>query len=182
MLFSHDTEVALLSAAALVNTGRQSSGERLCTPDDLAAFVREWEVTGRVDRSDAELAAVKSLRGRLDRVWSMSEDQVVGLVNTLLQETAALPQLKKHDQWEYHFHATEPDAPLADRLAVEAAMAIADVVRAQELDRFDVCAAADCEDVLVDLAKNRSRRFCVPGCANRTNVAAYRARRAGRAS
>jgi predicted RNA-binding Zn ribbon-like protein len=33
--------------------------------------------------------------------------------------------------------------------------------------------------VLVDLSKNRSRRFCDSGCGNRTNVAAYRARRAG---
>jgi hypothetical protein len=34
--------------------------------------------------------------------------------------------------------------------------------------------------VLVDLSRNRSRRFCdVNGCANRAHVAAYRARRAG---
>jgi predicted RNA-binding Zn ribbon-like protein len=32
--------------------------------------------------------------------------------------------------------------------------------------------------VLVDLSKNRSRRFCEQNCGNRANVAAYRARRA----
>jgi predicted RNA-binding Zn ribbon-like protein len=32
--------------------------------------------------------------------------------------------------------------------------------------------------VHVDLSKNRSRRFCSLSCSNRTNVAAYRTRRA----
>nr|MBA2307838.1 CGNR zinc finger domain-containing protein [Pseudonocardiales bacterium] len=40
-----------------------------------------------------------------------------------------------------------------------------------------ICAAEDCRDVLVDLSKNHSRRFCGTSCANRTNVAAYRARK-----
>jgi hypothetical protein len=64
--------------------------------------------------------------------------------------------------------------------AVEAAMAFVDVIRGKELDRLRICAADDCQDVLVDLSKNRSRRFCGGSCANRTNVAAYRARKAHR--
>ena len=50
-------------------------------------------------------------------------------------------------------------------------------IRADELARLRVCAADDCEDVVVDLSKNRSKRFCDGGCGNRANVAAYRARR-----
>jgi predicted RNA-binding Zn ribbon-like protein len=61
-------------------------------------------------------------------------------------------------------------------------MAFVDVIRTDELDRLRICAADDCEDVLVDLSKNRSRRFCEAGCGNRVAVAAYRARkRAGTA-
>jgi predicted RNA-binding Zn ribbon-like protein len=52
------------------------------------------------------------------------------------------------------------------------------VIRADELARLRVCAADDCEDVVVDLSKNRSKRFCDGGCGNRANVAAYRARKA----
>ena len=59
-------------------------------------------------------------------------------------------------------------------MAVDAAMAFADVIRAGELARLRLCAADDCDDVLVDLSKNRSRRFCGLTCANRVNVAAYR--------
>jgi predicted RNA-binding Zn ribbon-like protein len=59
-------------------------------------------------------------------------------------------------------------------------MAFTEVIRSKQLDRLRVCAADHCEDVHVDLSKNRSRRFCSVACANRTNVAAYRVRQASR--
>ena len=177
MLFAHDTEVALAAAAALVNTA-QDDGDELADIAALDEFVRAWGWTGARRRDRAELDAVRALRPRLRRLWHLDEDGAVGLVNELLREGPALPQLVKHDAWDYHLHATPPDAPLADRMAVEAAMALTDVIRQKELSRLQTCAADSCADVLVDLSKNRSRRFCSISCANRTNVAAYRARQA----
>ena len=55
---------------------------------------------------------------------------------------------------------------------------VADLIRAGELRRLKTCAAPDCEAVLIDLSRNRSRRFCDTGnCANRQHVAAYRERK-----
>ena len=108
----------------------------------------------------------------------MDEEQVVATVNQLLREANALPQLVRHDAWDYHLHATPPDAPLATRMAVEAAMAFVDVVRSKELSRLRICAYPGCENVVVDLSKNRSKRYCESGCGNRAAVAAYRARKA----
>ena len=176
MIFAHDTEVSLAAAAALVNTGR-SGDEELPDIAALDKFVADWRWTGSRAHDQAELDQVKSLRPRLAQLWEMTEDEAADLVNTLLEEANALPQLVKHDGWNYHIHATSPQAPLANRMAVEAAMAFADVIRTGELARLRVCAAADCDDVLVDLSKNRSRRFCGLTCANRVNVAAYRSRR-----
>ena len=179
MFFAHDTEVALANAAALVNTGR---GGKELLPDTAALdeFVAAWGWTGSRTHDQAELDAVRQLRPRLERLWDADKDEAAALVNTLLRQTKAMPQLVKHDQWDYHLHATPPDAPLADRMAVEAAMAFTDVIRTGQLDRLRVCAAEHCDDVHVDLSKNRSRRFCGVACANRTNVAAYRLRaRAG---
>ena len=62
----------------------------------------------------------------------------------MLREAEALPQLIKHDQWDYHLHATPSDAGLDVRMMVEAAMAFVDVIRMKELDRLRVCAADDC--------------------------------------
>lgn len=183
MVFAHDTEVALAAAAALVNTAPgPTDAEELVTVADLDAFVAEWGWTGRHCRSEDELFAVRDLRPRLRRIWEAGEDEVVEIVNELLQEFRALPQLIKHDEWEYHLHATPPDAPLAARMAVEAAMAMVDVVRGGELERLRICQAPDCQDVVVDLSKNRSKRFCESGCGNRMAAAAYRARRSGTAT
>jgi predicted RNA-binding Zn ribbon-like protein len=178
MLFTHDTEVSLAGVAALVNTD-QPDGDELPDVAALDAFVRQWGWTGERRRDQRELDEVRALRPKLRRLWDLDEDGTVRLVNDMLLEARALPQLVKHDEWDYHLHATRSDAPLADRMAVEAAMAMVDVIRQKELSRFQLCAADDCQDVLVDLSKNRSRRFCSTGCSNRTHVAAYRARRTG---
>ncbi|HEY9242404.1 MAG TPA: CGNR zinc finger domain-containing protein [Streptosporangiaceae bacterium] len=170
--------MALAFAAALVNTGRDT--EELPDLAALDRFVADWRWTGARAHDQAELDAVRRLRSRLAQLWELPEDGAVELVNALLREASALPQLVKHDNWDYHLHATPPDAPLADRMAVEAAMAFGDVIRTKQLDRLRRCAAADCSSVHVDLSKNRSRRFCGTACANRTNVAAYRTRHATR--
>jgi predicted RNA-binding Zn ribbon-like protein len=177
VVFAHDTEVALTAAAALVNTDDRD-GERLT---DLAALDRFFEAyawTGRRAHTEAELKAVQDLRPRLRRLWQADEDEVVEIVNTLLRESNALPQLVRHDGWPYHLHATPSDAPLATRMAVEAAMAFVDVVRDGQLDRLRICDFPDCGAVVVDLTKNRSKRFCDGSCANRAAVHAYRARKA----
>jgi predicted RNA-binding Zn ribbon-like protein len=176
MAFAHDTEISLSATAALVNTGR-SGIEELPDGAALDRFLAHWRWTGSRTHDEAELAAVLRLRDRLAGLWEMTADEAVVEVNTMLRDASALPQLVKHDGWDYHIHATSPDVPLADRMAVDAAMAVADVIRSAEFGRLLICAADDCDDVVVDLSKNRSRRFCGLTCANRVNVAAYRSRR-----
>jgi predicted RNA-binding Zn ribbon-like protein len=176
MIFAHDTQAALLSAAALVNTGGRD-GEGLPSLTALDQFLRTYGWTGQRQHDQAELRSVRALRPRLRRIWEVDEDGVVEIVNALLRESNALPQLVRHDEWPYHLHATPPDAPLATRMAVEAAMAFVDVVRTGELRRLRICEYPTCGNVVVDLSKNRSRRFCEAGCGNRAAVSAYRARR-----
>jgi hypothetical protein len=174
VIFAHDTEVALAAAAELVNTETNGGLDDL---DELDGFLARWGFTGSRQHDQPELEAVQALRPRLRQVWFEDKDGAVTLVNALLRQGSALPYLMKHDEWDYHLHATSADQPLADRMMVEAAMAFVDVIRTDELDRLRVCAADDCDDVVVDLSKNRSRRFCERGCGNRANVAAYRARK-----
>lgn len=181
MKFAHDTEQALVSAAALVNTGVE--GEGLPDPAALDTFLDEQGFSGTRAGTDEELVMVRVLRARLARIWD-AEDQlaVVEEVNAILAEAQALPRLVRHDGWDWHLHLTTFDAPLVDRMGTEAAMAIAELIRAEELGRLERCDAEGCDAALVDLSRNRSRRFCDTGnCANRTHVAAYRARKARRA-
>ena len=69
------------------------------------------------------------------------------------------------------------DVPLAVQITVETAMAMVDLIRADELKRLAVCADETCDGIVLDLSRNRSRRFCSTACGNRLAVAAYRARR-----
>lgn len=182
MAFAHDTEMALDGAAALVNTLGDRPGhpdDTLATPDDVDTYVREWGVTGSRADPATELPMLRVLRGELHRLWTAGNPAVVAEgVNRLLVNGGALPQLVRHDGWDWHLHATTPDQPLGTRMAVEAAMALLDVVRAGELDRLKVCDADDCADLHVDLSRNRSRRYCGTRCGNRADAAAYRARKA----
>jgi predicted RNA-binding Zn ribbon-like protein len=178
MVFTHDTERSLTVAAALVNT-EQPDGDELADVPALDRFVTDWGLTGMRCGDSAELDQVRALRPRLRALWHEDEDGVVAAVNAMLREAGALPQLVTHDEFGYHLHAAPPDVPLADRIMAEAAMAVADVVRCGELERLRVCDAPDCDDVVVDVSKNRSRRYCGASCSNRVNVAAFRARRAG---
>ena len=175
MTFAHDTEGALVAAAALANT--TSDGDSLRSSADLEQFVREHGWTGSRTGDTRELEEVRALRPRLRELWRLDEQELVPALNRILLEAGALPQLVDHDGLGWHIHAVPQEAPLATRMAVEAAMALIDVVRAGELDRLKTCAADDCDDVVVDLSRNRSRRFCEGGCGNRENVRAYRDRR-----
>jgi len=179
VIFAHDTEAALVSAAALVNTAGRH-GEQLGTLASLDAFLEAHQWSGRYERSVPELRSVQALRPTLRRLWEADEDEIAATVNRLLRESHALPQLVRHDGWPFHLHATPADAPLATRMAVEAAMAFVDVVRDGELSRLRLCALDDCDDVVIDLSKNRSKRFCDAGCGNRAAVSAYRARQAAK--
>jgi predicted RNA-binding Zn ribbon-like protein len=178
MPFSHDTERALAETAALVNTVGLD-GDTLVTLADFDDLLARYPYSGAIRRTPEELESVRALRPRLRKFWTVADrDEVAVLVNQILAEADARPYLARHDEWDWHLHVTRPDAPLADRIAAEAAMAFLDLVRADELGRLRICAAADCADVLVDLSKNSSKRYCDTGnCGNRTNVAAYRARK-----
>lgn len=179
MKFAHDTEPSLLMAADLVNTD-YGDEERLGTVEALKEYLRRHEFTGWSSVAARDVAPIHDLRAELARVFAAQHpDAVAGIVNEMLAATPQQPRLTRHGSWDWHLHFIDDDAPIPVRVRVECAMALVDLVRSGNVDRLKTCAADDCDRVLVDLSKNRSRRFCTEGnCGNRTHVAAYRERRA----
>jgi predicted RNA-binding Zn ribbon-like protein len=174
VVFTHDTELALRAAVALVNSACEP--ETMTSVAELDAFMRQFGYTGRHERTRAELEAVRALRPRLRELLTADRDRAAELVNALLKEQGAIPQLVRHPSQDWHIHATSPEDPLATRIVVESAMAMVDVIRADEMSRLAVCADDDCDGIVLDLSRNRSRRYCSTLCGNRNAVAAYRAR------
>jgi predicted RNA-binding Zn ribbon-like protein len=173
--FAHDTTAALQAAVALVNSAVPP--DTMTCQDELDAFFAAHDYSGARTHDAAELDAVRALRGALRTLLTSDRDEAVEIVNRILAERRAVPALVRHDGWDYHLHAIAPDAPLADRIAVETAMAMIDLIRAGELSRLALCAESSCDGIVLDLSRNRSRRFCSTACGNRVAVAAYRARK-----
>lgn len=182
MVFIHDTELSLRAVTALVNTLPEADSQRtdtLVTNDDLATFLEEHPYTGVTLGDNAELDGVRAIRTRLRGLWRTDRDGAIPLVNGMLRDGHALPQLVIHDGFDWHIHATDDSAPLGTRILVEAAMAFVDVIRSDDYDRVRICDADDCASVYVDFSKNGSKRYCDAGnCGNRMNVIAYRRRKA----
>jgi len=169
----------LVTAAALVNTAANGR-DSLDDPATLERFLASRRESGTWTGTNAELREVVELRSRLQDLWHAPDIEAAALlVNDLLSSTDLKPQLTDHDGRGWHLHAAGSGAPLAQRMRAELALAFADLIRANATDRLRLCDAPDCDAVLVDLSRNRSRRYCDTGnCGNRQHVAAYRARRA----
>lgn len=148
----------------------------MTTPDELADFYADFGYTGRHDGDLAEVEEVRAVVPRLRDLLTARRDDAVTIVNDLLRDAQALPQLRRHDGLDWHLHAIDPERPLAERIVVETAMAMIDVIRADEMSRLAICADHTCAGVVLDLSRNRSKRFCSVTCGNRNAVAAYRAR------
>jgi hypothetical protein len=179
MMFSHDTEQALQTIVALVNTAPDGDDpERLPDVSALEAFVAEQDISGVGTLDEADVRAVRDLRPHLVRFFGLVErDEGARLLNALLADIPVQPRLTDHDAYDWHIHYFSPEATLAEHLAVDGGMALAHVIVADEMDRLRHCEAPDCESVLVDLSRNRSKRYCdASTCGNRLHVAAYRER------
>lgn len=175
MLLTHDTELNLRAAVALVNSAEPP--DTLTTLDELDEHFRQWGYTHWSTRKRSDLDQIRSLRSELRDLLTGSRAHGVEIVNRWLREAGAVPQLVRHDDVDWHIHALADTAALAERIRVETALAMIDVIRADEMSRLGICAGSDCEGVVLDLSRNRSKIFCDSTCSNRAAVAAYRARK-----
>jgi predicted RNA-binding Zn ribbon-like protein len=179
MTFAHDTTAALVLAADLVNTQPGRAGKTDGLPDTTALeqFLDARQMVPRGAGSPADLDAVRTLRSRLLAAWQATGPAALAVIaNDLLDQSGARPWLTDHNG-TWHLHVTRADASLVHRIAAQAGFAFADLVRLGETGRLRQCLAPDCDAVLIDLSRNRSRMYCDTGnCGNRQHVAAYRAR------
>ncbi|MGH3690433.1 MAG: CGNR zinc finger domain-containing protein [Microbacterium sp.] len=174
MNFTDDTEDALRSAVWLVNSAE--APDTLTTVADEEAFLVEFPYTGRLDRDEEEVESLRRLRPRLRTMLLAPRDEMAAHVNDALAEARLTPALRRHDGIDWHLHAVADDHPLAERVLIETAMAMIDVIRSDEGSRLSVCDDDTCQAIALDLSRNRSKRYCSTTCANRNAVAAYRAR------
>ena len=121
------------------------------------------------------LAAAASIRAVFDAVTAGRTDAAAGVINQMLTDTGARPQLDRHDgePWHLHFHSAEDS--LVTGWAAGCATGLAVVLGSDLGGRLGVCTAPRCDRVYVDTSRNATRRFCSTACQNRVKAAAFRA-------
>jgi predicted RNA-binding Zn ribbon-like protein len=179
-MFSHDTAQSLLVVVDLVNTAPGFNGrEELPDADAVRTFVRRNHISAVAEEDYTRIDDLHRVRAAFRELFGLdSPAELAARVNALLTQAPVQPRLSDHDDYHWHMHYFAPGASLAEHLAVDGGMAVAQVVAAGETERLRVCQAPDCDSVLIDLSRNRSKRYCdARGCGNRMNVAAYRERK-----
>jgi predicted RNA-binding Zn ribbon-like protein len=166
-------------AVELVNTWDELEDlpERLRDTDNLRRLCVRHGFQSEAERAtERDLEAARDLRGRLRAAFEVEDETTaVGVLNEILRESDAKPQLAREGgAWRLRWMG-EP----LDVLASTAATSLLEAIRDDGWQRFGTCAGAPCCCVFVDRSRNRSRRYCSSLCADRVAQAAHR-RRQGR--
>lgn len=190
MAFDSHLMTLLAVAAGLVNlhSGRCEQGRERVPLDAVAARTATAAVlrtddgrSPRVTAADAATLASHARQWRrvFDAVRDGDDAAAAGVLNRMLRDTGARPQLDPLPDggWHVHFHGR--DDSLAVGWAAGCTTALALALGSDLAGRMGTCAAERCDVVFVDTSKNGSRRFCSTSCQNRTKTAAYRSRFAG---
>jgi predicted RNA-binding Zn ribbon-like protein len=103
----------------------------------------------------------------------------VDRINNLLVAWPTIPRISGHADEDWHLHVTgsgPSEHPVADELIASAVYGLAITSTEQGFDRLGICADLSCGNVFLERNGGRPRRWCSDRCANRANVAAFRAR------
>lgn len=156
---------------------RRRSGE-LDSAKSLREALARWRFPGASAITKTDASATWAHMPTLEAIWDADRDAAAAMANRIFADCDARPHLVRHEGFDWHLHGLPAGAPKADMIAVDAAMAFVDLVRADDTERCKRCGDARCERMFFDLSRNRSRRFCSTTCQSRTNVAAFRSRQA----
>lgn len=165
---------ALGAAVELVNS--VTAPRPVEPPGDLReVLARHGYLIGNTPRTlDAQLTAWAR---RLRTVFEAPDaDAAAVAVNALLADVEIEPHLSNHDDRPWHLHYSPPQAGVLARVRSTTAFALAMLVSEFGVQRHGHCAAEGCARVYADTSRNATRRYCSDACANRSAVAAHRAR------
>lgn len=162
------------AAVAVVNAATSAGGDD--SPGALRRILRENDFFWR-EFEDADAADLRRW-GRVLRPFFEAGrlQDATALLNRLMLEIPLHPHLSDHEPHGLHMHYAPPSSRLPDRFRATTLMHLAELVVEHGLGRTGVCAAGGCDRVYADTSRAGRRRFCSEACANRTNVAAFRAR------
>jgi predicted RNA-binding Zn ribbon-like protein len=190
VLFDSHVELLLEAAVSFVNelTDGERRGKPFAAPRGEELLVAAAAaIPGRAQAprptrlpavSAEQLAdAAREMRGVFEAMEEGRVDDAATVVNELLRETGARPQLDRvpGEPWQVHFHGSDDTYGVGWTAGCATALALA--VGSELAGRLGVCTAPHCDRVYVDASRNAVRQFCSAPCQSRVKAAAFRARR-----
>jgi predicted RNA-binding Zn ribbon-like protein len=189
VLFDSHIELLLEASVSLVNelTDGERRGRPYTAPAGaaLAGAAAAALPSGGQATVPAELPAVsaeylartaRAMRAVFEAMEDDRADDAAAIVNLLLGETGARPQLDRvpGEDWQVHFHGATDTYGVGWAAGCVTALALA--IGSELAGRLGVCIAPRCDRVYVDASRNAVRRFCSAQCQSRVKAAAFRAR------
>jgi len=159
--YTAPTGAALARAAAAA----LPSGSRVTVPAELPTASAEYLA-----------GTARAMRAVFEATEDDRADDAAAIVNQLLSETGARPQLDRDpgEPWQVHFHGANDTYGVGWAAGCATALALA--IGSELAGRLGVCVAPHCDRVYVDASRNAARRFCSAQCQSRVKAAAFRAR------
>lgn len=98
------------------------------------------------------------------------------VLNQQMAAVSAYPRLTDHngEGWHLHYRDTDDDLPVV--LSSVFAVGTALHLTTRGITRLGRCASTPCVNVIVDISRNGTQRYCSPRCASRDAVRRHRAR------
>ncbi len=155
--------------------------EFLRTPADLQEFLEQRHTEMSEPLTEMEFLKIRQLRDQLREIFLRLETsepvEIQRVINGLLGATPVNLQaiISGIEPIEIKY-AVLTNVALREQLAVQVGLGLTLALQQYGTERLKVCAAAPCQEVFIDVSKNKSRRFCGERCANRYNVAHFRER------
>jgi hypothetical protein len=164
------------ASVAMVNFWTADEHDGVPTVEAVREMLAPYSFLVR-DARMADLGPLADWSSELRGVFEAERlEHAVELVNGLLGRVTVRPRLVDHG-FGLHVHYALPGAVFVDRVRINTAIGLANLVAEHGIERSGVCAAERCIRVYADTSRNGRRRYCSDTCANRANVAAHRARR-----
>ncbi|MFE5330336.1 CGNR zinc finger domain-containing protein [Embleya sp. NPDC056575] len=186
MLFDSHMRTLLDASVALVNalTDGQARGRRYLAPEgaERIGAVRAALSAGAdlgPDEADRLADTARALRAVFEAVVADRLDDAARVLNTLLLDTGARPQLDRvpGEPWQVHFHGADDSYAIGWSAGCATGLAMA--LGGDYAGRLGLCGAPRCDRVYVDTSRNAARQFCSTACQNRVKAATFRARHTG---
>jgi predicted RNA-binding Zn ribbon-like protein len=134
--------------------------------DDIAGSLRARDLTGLRELRESLLAVFRA----------GSADEAAGLLNRMLLEASAVPEVVVSTNGELGLQVA-PDKRGLAALKARLPAALAAQVAQRGLGRLGTCAASPCQCAFVDRTRAETRRFCCGACNDRAAAQLYRQRK-----